>query len=252
MVRSIIVRRSRAIVLALMTIVLWFAACPKDRQADFKPELNVFCVANPYGDLFEEFFVIDRTYAIDEEAVYDLEDALVVVSDSARSDTLHYIGGDLFGWLHNIQGFPRKSLRLMVVAEGLDTLRGETTVPGIFQVISPVPGDTFGPGDTLVLTKSQGALMYAICWDYFPSSLCFYFPDYVPDSIVEIPIEWLNHGDYPPQEGPCSFEIAAYDSNYAEYKMHWETNTYPRYGVSGGLGVFGSAYTKTVFFYYRP
>ncbi len=235
----------------LLLSSIFFSACPKDQDVNFKPALNVFCVINPRGLVFRKDFVIDRTYAIDEEAVYDLENALVVVRDRERSETLLYIGGNQFQHPYNLGFDTCQTLRLMVAVEGLDTLWGETTVPGGFQILSPAPGDTFGPEDTLIFTKSHNALMYAINWNYVYGSYNFYFPDYLPDSMYKIPIGWLI-GDYPPAEGFCHFEIAAYDSNYAEYKMHWETNTYPRYGVTGGLGVFGSALTKIVSFYYRP
>ncbi len=238
--------------IAVVLYALWLAACPKDRQVNFKSELNVFCVLNPRGAEFWGRMVIERTYAIDEEAVYDLEDALVVVSDSVHSETLSYAFDNQFHLPQSI-GYDttQKNLRLMVAAEGLDTLWGATTIPGDFQVLSPAPQDTFGPEDTLVLTKSRGALMYAFCWgNGYGSGALFYFPDYLTDSIIEIPMAWMVEAEDPP--GEYSFEVAAYDSNYAEYKMHWETNTYPRYGVTGGLGVFGSAYTKRVFFYYRP
>lgn len=237
---------------AVIILAFLCTACPKDRQVNFKPELNVFCVINPHGEWFFGHVVIDRTYAIDEEARYDLEHALVVISDSARSETLSYAFGNEFNLPWQITCEPTQRLRLMVAAEGLDTLWAETTVPGDFQIISPIPQDTFGPEDILIFEKSDGAKMYAICWDYETASSVFYFPDYLPDSVVELPVSWLMGNNYPPAEGPCQFEIAAYDSNYAEYKMHWETNTYPRYGVTGGLGVFGSAYTKIVSFYYRP
>jgi len=244
--------RLRLLSLIAMISAMLSTACPRDRKVDFEPELNVFCTVNPYGAKFWGHIIIDRTYAIDEEVVYDLEDALVVISDSVRSETLIYVYDNQFCLPQQITCGPTQTLWLMVAAEGLDTLWGETVVPSDFRVLSPAPGDTFGPEDTLVFTKSPGAEMYGICWDYTPGSTAFYFPDYLPDSVAEFPISWLISDDYPPQEGYCHFEIAAYDSNYAEYKMHWETNTYPRYGVTGGLGVFGSAYTKIVAFYYRP
>jgi hypothetical protein len=227
-------------------------ACVRAPDTEFVPQFNIFCLINEYSRYTPGFIVIDRTYSLNERSDYDLQDALVVIRDSVRSETLEYGYGRQFYRPHHINMDTMQTLKIMVATTGLDTLYGETTVPGNFNIRAPYYSDTVGPGDTLIFTKSRGAMMYGIYLDG-PDPYNFYtlFPDFFPDSVIKLPLSLITQ-DTTVTTGLCFLEISAFDNNYYNYKFHWESGTYPQYGVKGGFGAFGSAYTKSVVFYYRP
>jgi hypothetical protein len=232
-------------VIPIMVMTL-FVACPNRGREDFKPELNIFAVLR--NDRSEQKFNIDRTYAMDDTVEYDLQNVYAVVYDDSLCDTLRqYFDYIWWGFDHPVQ--PAHTYRIMVCAEGLDTLWGETTIPGAFNVIFPQPGDTVLPGDTILIRKSEGGKVYEFQFyqgDTIPY-LAGSFPDFLPDSFFRFPASDLGL-----LEGYQAMSICAYDSNYFNYQYNFGGGEYPRCGVSGGLGAFCGAYENSVNFYFQP
>jgi hypothetical protein len=228
------------------TAVLLFVACPNQPSENFQPELNVFGVLrSDYSGLKIQKINIDRTYAMDDTVEYDLQNALAVIFDDSLCDTLlQYFDYIWWGFEHPV--LPGQTYRIMVCADGLDTLQGETTVPGAFTFIFPQPGDTVFPDDTILIKKSSGGKVYEIhlFQDDTLSSMFMSFPDFLPDSLFRFPVSELYLG-----EGDWRLEIAAYDSNFFNYQ--YSSEEYPQCGVQGGLGAFCSAYVNSVEFYFQ-
>jgi len=230
--------------ISIMTVML-FAACPNQGTDNFQAELNVFGVMR--NDYAEQQINIDRTYAMDDTSVYDLQDVYAIVYDDSVCDTLWQRSFYIWhGFDRPVQ--PGRTYRIMVCAEGLDTLWGETTVPGAFNVIFPQPGDTVSGYDTILIRKSEGGKVYEFRLfqnDTLPS-MVMSFPDFLPDSMFRFPVSELYLAD-----GNWRLDIAAYDSNYFNYQYQFSED-YPQCGVRGGLGAFCGAYVNSVTFYYQP
>jgi hypothetical protein len=235
--------------LGLIFMVMLFIACPKSHDADFQSQLNVFGVMR--SDMGEQQLIIDRTYAMEDTTGYDLQNVLATMSGDTLCDTLQLMavnGMGLFVGFHH-PGEPQQTYKIMVCADGLDTLWGETTVPGVFTILFPQPGDTVFYDDTVLIKKSPGGKVYEFGLyqnDTIPS-MVMSFPDFFTDSMFRFPVSELYLG-----EGAWRMQIAAYDSNFFNYQYQYGSNEYPQCGVNGGLGAFCSAYVNSVSFYYQP
>jgi hypothetical protein len=222
-----------------------FLACPSTPAEDFQPQLNVFGVMrNDYG---EQKINIDRTYAMEDTTGFILQNAFAIIFDDSICDTLYQVWAFIW-WGFDHPVLPLHTYKIMVSADGLDTLRGETTVPGAFTVVFPQPGDTVFSDDTILIRKSEGGKVYEFRLfqnDTLPS-MVMSFPDFLPDSMFRFPVSELYLGD-----GNWRLDIAAYDSNYFNYQYQFSED-YPQCGVRGGLGAFCSAYVNSVNFYYQP
>lgn len=240
--------RTRSQHLILLFIVMFFIACPKTPDANFQSQLNVFGVIR--SDLNEQQVVINRTYPMDDTTYYDLQNVVAIVSSDTFCDTLHLSSafvGVFIGFYHSVE--PLRTYKIMVAADGLDTLWGETTVPGVFTFIFPQPGDTVFSDDTIIIKKSRGGKVYEFRLyqsDTIPSSVMS-FPDFLPDTLFRFPATEMYLG-----EGYWRLRIAAYDSNFFKYQYQIGSNEFPQFGVRGGLGAFCSAYVDSVDFYFQP
>jgi hypothetical protein len=237
--------RERIVFLILGSVAVFFTACPKTPAENFQSQLNVFGVIR--NDYNEQKINIDRTYAMEETTGYDLQNAFAIIFDDSTCDTLRsYYYYIWWGFVHPV--VPGYTYRIMVCADGLDTLCGETTVPGAFNVIFPQVGDTVFADDTILIRKSEGGKVYEFQLDQndtIPPQVVS-FPDFLPDSMFRFPVSelFLVGGDW-------RLQIAAYDSNYFNYQYQF-SDDYPQCGVRGGLGAFCSAYVNSVTFYYQP
>ena len=225
--------------------VLLVMACPNTPAEDFQSRFNVFGVMR--NDFYVQDFSIDRTYAMDDTTGYDLQDAFAVIFDDSLCDTLYQYDPSTVLWHSDLSAQPGHTYRIMVCAEGLDTLWGETTVPGAYRVIFPQPGDTVYNDDTILIRKSDGAKVYEV--QFLQNEhiyLAINFPDFLPDSMFRFPVSELTL-----LTGDQRLAIGAYDSNYFNYQYQFSED-YPQCGVRGGLGAFCSAYVNSVNFYYQP
>lgn len=223
-----------------------FIACPNTPDHDFQPQLNVFGVMR--NDYIEQKINIDRTYAMQDTTGYDLQNTFAIISGDSLCDTLSQSWKFIWiGFDHSV--LPLHTYRIMACADGLDTLWGETTVPGAFTFLFPQLGDTVYGDDTILIRKSEGGKVYEFRLfqnDTFPS-MVISFPDFLPDTMFRLPASELYFG-----EGYNRMQIAAYDSNFFNYQYQFRENEYPQCGVNGGLGAFCSAYVNSVSFYYQP
>lgn len=232
--------------LSFILAVVFFIACPKTHDADFQSQLNVFGVMR--SDLGVQQLIIDRTYVMEDTTGYDLQNVIATMSGDTFCDTLHLKSvngvGIFTGYFYPVE--PQQTYKIMVAADGLDTLRGETTVPGAFTFIFPQSGDTVFPDDTILIKKSLSGKVYEFQLfqnDTIPFSYMS-FPDFLPDTLFRFPASELYFG-----EGYNRMQIAAYDSNFFNYQ--YSSNEYPQCGVRGGLGAFCSAYVNSVEFYFQ-
>jgi len=241
--------RKRILFLILGSVAVFFSACPKTSGEDFQSQLNVFGVIR--SDAVQQIVRIDRNYAMDDTTNYDLQNAFATIRGDTFCDTLNYVNwrnfvSDLF-----LPVEPQHTYNIMVAADGLDTLRGETTVPGAFTIIFPQSGDTVFNDDTILIRKSKGGKVYEFRLDQndtIPPQVVS-FPDFLPDTVFCFLVSDL---DSNMGEGNWLLQIAAYDSNFFNYQYQFRDNEYPQCGVSGGLGAFCSAYVNSVTFYYQP
>jgi hypothetical protein len=236
----------RILLLIFGSIVIFFTACPKTPAENFQSQLNVFSVIR--SDAAQQVVRIDRTYAMEDTTDYDLQYAFATITGDTFCDTLDYVNWRNFVSDLYLPVEPQHTYKIMVAADGLDTLRGETTVPGVFTVIFPQDGDTVFNDDTILIRKSLGGKVYEFRLyqnDTLPSMVAS-FPDFLSDSLFRFPVSELFLGS-----GDWRLQIAAYDSNYFNYQYKYD-DEYPQCGVQGGLGAFCSAYVNSVNFFYQP
>jgi len=237
--------RKRSLGLTFLFIIIFFCACPKTPETNFQSQLNVFGVVRSDQDVQE--VAIDRTYAMDDSTDYDLQKAFATMSSDTTCDTFFNLEGKDFMVIQSAE--PLHMYKIMVAADGLDTLWGETTLPGAFTFIFPQSGDTVFNDDTILIKKSWGGKVYEFRLyqnDTIPF-MVMSFPDFLPDTLFRFPVSELYLG-----EGYNRMQIAAYDSNFFNYQYQYGSNEYPQFGVKGGLGAFCSAYVNSVNFYFQP
>ncbi len=235
-------RQSKSFILMLLSAVILISIhCETYVDPDYEPQLNVFCVLSNTQQMQE--VIVDRTYQIDEPAGGPvIDDALVIISRDDLVDTLEY---SIINELYISDPFtlvPGGTCELSVAGEGFDTLSAATTIPTNFTILFPVYGDTLTLQDTIVMTRSEGALLYSVAFsphigDYGPFT--WHEPD-PSDTLVQIPV-----GEYwdEPIEGWFTIYISAYDSNFYEYYFA-EGDSIIQAGVTGGVGLFGSTWTR--------
>lgn len=227
-----------------IALVMVYIACDVASINEHEPQFNVYTVLinqSPYTEVF-----VDRTYDIDELSEPYVDDAFVTLSTNTTVDTM--LLDTLFGsgkytkWNMTIQ--PGTTYYLEVSKQGFDTLFGMTTVPEEFQFIN-MPGDTITLEDTVIFSRSDGAIVYYILFDRFGRRDALWLKPDTLDSLIKIRVG--DHiGDLP--EGLCDITITAFNPNY--YKYHFEPDdSLMQAGVTGGLGLCGSAWYETILVY---
>jgi hypothetical protein len=227
---------------AIYVIILIFIACDTFTVSEYEIQLNVYLLLNNYIGYTEAF--VDRAYKIDEPSESYLDDACVTISTGNTVDTL--IFDEMFEryikWFMNIQ--PGTTYYLEVSKQGFDTLFGETTVPGNFEFLNQ-PGDTITLEDTVVFTRSKGAIVYYCLFDRFGRRDALWLKPDTLDRFIKIRVG--DHIGRPP-EGICEIKVTAFDRNYYEY--HFEpVDSLMQAGISGGLGLYGSAWQEQITLY---
>ncbi len=222
------------------SLLLLHNGCENDVDLQYEPQLNVFGVLSNLQQSQE--IIVDRTYRIDEPAGPVIDDAFVVLSRNNFSDTLEFSYANERYISGPFTLLPEVTHELLVVKEGFDTLHAATTMPGNFTIFFPVYGDTLTLQDTIRLTQSIGAALYSIAFTqntggYGP--FAWHEPD-PSDTLIQIPV-----GEYwdEPVEGYFTIYIAAYDSNFYDYYFA-EDDSIIQAGVTGGVGLFGSTWTR--------
>jgi hypothetical protein len=215
--------------------------CDAVTVSEYETQLNVYLFLK-YADYTEAF--VDRAYRIDESSEPYLDDAFVTISTDNTVDTLifdepyeRYIK-----WFMNIQ--PGTTYYLEVSKQGFDTLFGETTVPGDFEFLNQ-PGDTITLEDTVVFTRSKGAIAYYCLFKRTHTTNWLWLKPDTLDRFIRIRV-----GDHigSPPEGFCEIRVTAFDRNYYEYYFE-PVDSLMQAGVSGGLGLCGSAWQEEITLY---
>lgn len=235
--------RSRCRIIMLRVVIMASAVslmCERSAVETYEPELNVYSIL--LSDHASQRVVVDRTYRMDESAGDFIDDALVVVSGRTAVDTLVFDQGTHAYWTYNLIIQPLDGYSLTVWRDGFDTVYAHTTVPGSFSILFPEHYDTVTFNDTVVLTLSEHAAVYAVSYgDEFED---FFDAADTSDGLMKIPLGEIFAG-WAPGTFFCRLWIAAGDSNF--YQYHVEQAYDPdETGVTGGVGVFGSLWVESV------
>ncbi|UCC12972.1 MAG: hypothetical protein JSW02_05445 [candidate division WOR-3 bacterium] len=229
----------------IMLCVIIFAGavslvCERSAVEIYDPQLNIYSVL--HSDHASQSVIVDRTYRMDEPAGPVIDDALVILSSWSSVDTLTFDQGSDAYWTYNLILQPLTEYSLMVWRDGFDTLYARTTLPGPFTILYPEHFDTVTFSDTVVLTKSDHAAVYAVSFgDEFGM---FFEPPDTSDSLMIIPLAEVFSG-WSPGNFFCRLWVAACDSNF--YRYYDEMNNDPDVtGIDGGVGLFGSLWIESV------
>jgi len=238
--------------LGVLVVSLLLAACEKPAGETFKPVLNVHCLlishgASTYGRVEVE---VDRTYAVSETAMQvDLDSVDVRLW---RNSELRSYG--FSGWhgytthesKRECRILPGDTFRLQVSALGFDTVFGRSVVPDSFSVLAPRDCAFVHVTDSIVWTRSPNCAGYFFSYaEYYwmPENPWFEFK--VPnDSLAgRLPMFFFT-GQYYRR---FMLYVMALDSNYFDWARGIAENMQPdqrqqESRLTGGVGVFGSAY----------
>jgi len=234
-----------AILVQVSLLLLICSACDNNVVGEYEPQLNVFTVFS--NEQYVQEIIVDRTYHIDEPSGPVIDDAFVVLSVNGLVDTLEFSYSHECYLTAPLNLTPQATYELMVAKDGFDTLNAATTVPGDFTIFFPTYGDTLTLQDTILFAQSAGAALYSLSFIHITGGFgpfFWYEPDPL-DTLVQIPV-----GEYfdEPCEGYFTIFIAAYDSNFYEYYQS-EGDSIIQAGVTGGVGLFGSAWTRATYTY---
>lgn len=238
-------RPKYCVLLGLFILLSLNSTCNDNVIDEYEPQLSVFTVFSNTQVVQE--IIVDRTYRIDEPAGPVIDDAIVVLSTSGRVDTLEFSYSSERYLTAPFNLMPGDTYDLMVAKDDFDTLHAATTVPAAFTIFFPVFGDTLTLEDTISLTRSAGAAIYSLSFIHETGGFgpFFWYEPNSLDTIVQIPVSrYLDE----PCEGYFTIYIAAYDSNFYEYYQS-EGDSIIQAGVTGGVGLFGSALTRTTLTY---
>lgn len=239
--------------IAIFAVMLTVVFCERATDEIFEHRLNVTGVLRNDAGYFE--LTVGRTYGMDEPADFDLDSITVLLFDSSYSDT--FTAEHVYWELFRIPGVPvaaGATYNLTVSVDGYDTIFGQTTVPGDYQILNPLPGDTITVQDTIVFTVGKGIEDYQILCliGEHGEGFYYYFPNFSNDSLISFPVtafsEFIEQFD---STLLFTFRIVGYDSNYYNYHYFYDSDDYPQCGVRGGIGLFGSAWVKSVEVYLK-
>jgi hypothetical protein len=226
----------------IIVLTVIFIACDVASVNEIDTQFNIYTVLSNRQSY--KWVKVDRTYGIDELSEWSVEDAFVTLSVDSIVDTLFFFEN----WFYTTMPLmPSKTYRLEVSKEDFDTLIGVTTLPNEFEFVN-MPGDTITLEDTVIFSRSNGAIIYYCLFrssEHFGIKEEFWLKPDTLDSFVKIRV-----GDYIGSlpEGLCHITITAFDPNY--YKYHFEPDdSLMQAGVTGGLGLCGSAWYETIFVY---
>jgi hypothetical protein len=236
-------KRRRTNILLLMFVFAGavLLKCERSAVETYDPQLNIYSVL--HSDHVSQSVIVDRTYRMDEPAGPMIDDALVVLSSWSSVDTLTFDQGSDAYWTYNLVLQPLTEYSLTVWRDGFDTLHARTTVPGPFTILYPEHFDTVTFSDTIVLTISDSAAVYAVAFGSYDFNMFFEPPD-TSDSLMYIQLSEVFAG-WSPGNFFCRIWIAACDSNF--YRYYDEMNNDPDVtSITGGVGLFGSLWICSV------
>ena len=256
--------RKAGLLLSGVLAALLALACEHAPVDDFTPVLNVQSMISPWWVHAENVIFVNRTYRITEQPESIIRGAEVLVWHTGSADTsrfserLFWYGSDTRNFWAYATPVPSLFLwsgdtaYLRVAKDGFDTVAGQTFVPGMFSITQPAEMDTVTVNDTLVWRRSRGAAGYYMSYRFSYQGQEFNYAIVLPnDSIpgeqydslqVSFPMLFLS-GETPGHS--VLVNVTAVDSNYYEWVQAAGGSTrkadeLPAFGITGGIGVFGS------------
>ena len=253
--------RYRLLCYCLLACSLASLSCDISPEIQFTPVLDVHCLLRQGLD--SPTLILDRTYSLDEPAGEDFpyfpgaEVRMWRGQDSWRlwQENWAYRG-------HILEAHQYDTFHLRVSHPDYDTVVGHTTVPDTFRILFPQNGDTVDAGDSLVWTRSRNCEGYYFSFVRERAIDTFYFSLLVPNESLPgqpydttkdwLPMLWLESEP----EGPLTFRFLALDANYCDwidaggFQGGGQVSEH-QFGITGGVGVFGSASICSVQVYVR-
>lgn len=255
--KTFIRRHSLKLILAsgIVAISLWSGCIDvPTEKVTYEEELTVHCILR--ADWGPSRVYVGKTLNIEEpEADVAVSGATVLLSGDGEEVHYNEVPGTP-GVYHPAGHFiVRNNSTYTLDVSDLSgrSVSATTTVPGYFQILSPLFGDSVEKDNDLriVWSKSTGAEEYHIHVDLRVGNLTYNYLSYVfSDTTLVIPAERF-YTDIEGEVYGIELDIYAVDGNYAGYtRSDPEDPDSPDINhIPGAKGVFGSA-TKTFGFFY--
>lgn len=253
-----IIRRNQAQVLVgvVLAAVLVATGCVEG-GADFTPRLSVHGLVAAGG--CRPTVSVNRTYSIGEPFQSDFAGANVKLWTRGETTACVWAGGDRYEASDSVCAGFGDTIWLEVVHTEYDTVKGQTVVPGDFQIVWPRDGDTVSLRDSMVWTRSRNAAGYYMSFRFDTLELNLIAPNDTTggnlDSLYyRLPRLFFLFG-YP--AGLHSFTLCALDTNYFEWAIAGgfgggAGSALDSFRLTGGVGVFGSMVARSFTIFYRP
>ncbi len=240
----------------LIFTAIFFTGCELTDQSEFQPRMVFHCLLRTGENQLRA--KVNHTYKINQPFDSTFTGASILLSSRTGQWTFTYNGGDSYITTTPVQVDTGDTWQVLVTHPDYDTIQATTTVPGNFTITYPGPGDTVSINDSMVWTRSRGAMGYYMAFRELESRDTFYWDVLIPndsfgsnyDSLfVRLPVMFFLYTMSPPPDSPpraCTLRLWALDTNYYFWIMDDRTglgtgeNT-PLSRVHGGLGVLGSA-----------
>jgi len=241
-----------ALLLPALAACVLFLQCRLADPDRFEPVLNVQGYL-PAGNARLLLVQVNRTYAITEPPSADFPGAAVTARRGGEAIAFAHIGRDQYRSTRPLDVRPGDRFDLEVAHPGFDTVRGRVERPDSFTLVTPRPGDTVTVRDSLVWTRSDRAGGYLVSIrDELADSLVFDFL-YPNDTLpLNVPLFLLTRAP----TGTYRFTVVALDTNYYDWLRRslggpGGRNTSDTWSVSGGVGVFGAGFERSLAVCYR-
>ena len=245
----------------ILTISLCILSCELIPKEQFTPLLNVHCLL--FEGSTQPRVILNRTYSIDEPADSTFRNfpGAEVRLWRGQDTWTFYNTSWSYQCRSKINISPSDTFFLRITHPEYDTVSGRTIMPDTFSIVCPQPGDTVTTEDSLIWTRSRTCSGYYMSFAYLEMGDTFHYNIVIPndrlrglpqDTLVRLPLLWLDYGP----KGPLTLRICALDTNYFNWiqdilRGNFARQTQQTAGITGGIGVFGSATVCSVRVYVK-
>jgi hypothetical protein len=241
----------------LFGLLYLFIGCELTPKQPFQPQLVVHCLLHTNENQVQAR--VNRSYKLEEDYQPIFPGVELQIAGPDGVVDFQYVAGDSYRTVQPVQINEQDTWFLQAVKLGFDTVQAKTVIAGGFEILSPLPGDTVSPRDSMVWTRSRGSKGYYLSFRRIDLQDTFYLDALIPndsfdlsyDSLrVRIPnMLFLILVAPPPESAPklCTLRVWALDTNYYDWVRGAAGGGSVRLNhLNGGLGVFGSAVERTV------
>ena len=237
----------------LLACTLASLSCDISPESQFTPVLDVHCLLKQGPDCHPQVY-LNRTYSLEEPAGENFPYFPGAAVQLWRGQTVwpFRVVGSHYECYYPVAVEPHDTFHLHVSHPDYDTVVGQTVIPDTFRILFPQNGDTVDASDSLVWTRSRNCEGYYFSFVRERAIDTFYFSLLVPNESLPgqpydttkdwLPMLWLESEP----EGPLTFRFLALDANYYDwidaggFQGGGQVSEH-QFGITGGVGVFGSA-----------